>query len=121
MSTNISVSNIAWNSSNDERIADFLQRNRIKNIDIALGKYFKDVSAVGKEDLRKIKKIWNSFGISLFGMLSLLFGTERMNLFGNSEIRSDMLSHLKKWLILLLFWVSNLLHLGHPKTGIVAA
>lgn len=96
MSTNISVSNIAWNSSNDERIAVFLQRNGIKNIDIALGKYFKDVSAVRKEDLRKIKKFWNSFGISLFGMQSLLFGTERMNLFGNSEIRSDMLSHLKK-------------------------
>ena len=43
---NLSISNIAWDKKNDEKVANLLNRYDINLIDIAISKYFKDLEKV---------------------------------------------------------------------------
>ncbi|SDU02084.1 sugar phosphate isomerase/epimerase family protein [Pseudomonas yamanorum] len=90
----LAVSNIAWDVSEDEKIAALLCRNSINAIDIAPGKYFPIPVAALDEDIARVKEWWAERGIEITGMQALLFGTTGLNLFGSVEARERMLAHL---------------------------
>ena len=90
----LSVSNIGWNISDDKKVSSLLKKYKIKNIDIAPTKYFKDPSKTTFKDISKVKEWWNNEGIKIFGMQSLMFGTNGLNLFGNRIVQNKMLNHL---------------------------
>ncbi|WP_357432391.1 hypothetical protein, partial [Micromonospora sp. NPDC049679] len=81
----LAVSNIAWDVSEDEKIAALLCRNSINAIDIAPGKYFPIPVAALDEDIARVKEWWAERGIEITGMQALLFGTTGLNLFGSVE------------------------------------
>lgn len=89
----ISISNIAWDPTDDEAIATLLKTLHVNAIDIAPGKYFKNIQQTTSQEIRKVKTWWHDRGVEIVGMQALLFGTEGLNLFSNSSQR--MLEHLQ--------------------------
>jgi len=90
----LSISNIAWDPSDDADIARLLQRHGIDAIDVAPSKYFPDLARAGDDEIRSVKDWWAQEGIEIRGMQSLLFGTTGLNVFGAPEVQDAMLAHL---------------------------
>ena len=72
----ISISNIAWEKNNDEKVKSLLKKKNIRFIDLAPTKYINDISDFIEKDILKIKDYWNDSGIKIYGMQSLLFGVK---------------------------------------------
>lgn len=96
MKTSLSISNIAWDPSEDELIVSTLSELGIRSIDIAPGKYFPRPSEVSAAEIKKVRDWWRSYGITIVGMQSLLFGTEGLNIFSSPETRRAMVRYLQQ-------------------------
>jgi D-psicose/D-tagatose/L-ribulose 3-epimerase len=90
----LAISNIAWDTSEDEEIANLLKRFGVDAIDIAPGKYFPEPAKATDEEIARVKSWWEVRGIEITGMQALLFGTVGLNVFGSPEVRDAMLHHL---------------------------
>ena len=90
----LAISNIAWDITEDEAVADLLQRYCINAIDIAPGKYFPQPANATLEEMSVVKAWWNKRGIEMTGMQALLFGTTGLNVFGSVESQDALLHHL---------------------------
>ena len=90
----LAISNIAWDTSEDEAIAMLLRRYRIDAIDIAPGKYFPDPAMASDAEIAEVRDRWTERGVEITGMQALLFGTSGLNLFGPPHVRAAMLTHL---------------------------
>lgn len=91
----LSISNIAWDPSEDESIAKLLQHYGIDAIDVAPGKYFPNPPQATEEDISRVRSWWKERGIEITGMQALLFGTTGLNVFGAREVQDAMISHLE--------------------------
>ncbi len=92
----LSISNLAWPKTADVAIAKLLQQHNVKFIDVAPGKYFAAPDCATHTEISEIKNFWQSYGISIYGMQSLLFGTTNLNLFGTVIIQQTMLDYLAR-------------------------
>lgn len=90
----LAISNIAWDTSEDEEVAKLLTRYSVDAIDIAPGKYFPEPARATDEDIAGVKRWWAERGIEVTGMQALLFGTVGLNVFGSPEVQETMLLHL---------------------------
>lgn len=91
----ISISNIAWDVTEDDAVAQLLRQHSVDAIDIAPGKYFAQPQQASREDVAKVRDWWEKRGIQIVGMQALLFGTAGLNMFGSPEVKNEMLAHLK--------------------------
>lgn len=91
----IGISNIAWDVSEDIEIATLLQRYGVDAVDIAPGKYFPEPAKASDDDIARVRAWWADYGIEMTGMQALLFGTSGLNVFGDEQSRSALLSHLE--------------------------
>lgn len=91
----LSISNIAWDITEDEDVASLLSRYGINAIDIAPGKYFPNPLQVTDNDILNVKQWWAVRGIEITGMQALLFGTVGFNVFGSEDAQEAMLNHLE--------------------------
>lgn len=94
MPMRLSVSNIAWDRSEDAAVAALLGRHGIDAIDVAPGKYLDLSVAPDRGAAEEVRAWWGDRGIEIVGMQALLFGTSGLNLFGPVEVRHRMLAHL---------------------------
>lgn len=90
----LAISNIAWETTEDEAIAELLARFAVDAIDIAPGKYFPEPAKATDEEIARVKDWWSQRGIALTGMQALLFGTTGLNVFGSEQSQADLLQHL---------------------------
>lgn len=91
----LSISNIAWEPSEDEEVARLLVAHDFHAVDIAPGKYFPEPGETSVADVLRVKNWWLDHGLQLTGMQSLLFGTTGLNLFGDDTARDRMIQHLR--------------------------
>lgn len=90
----LAISNIAWDTVEDEAVAALLQRFAIDAIDIAPGKYFPVPASATDADIAQVKGWWAERGIEITGMQALLFGTTGLNVFGSAACQAALLKHL---------------------------
>jgi D-psicose/D-tagatose/L-ribulose 3-epimerase len=90
----IGISNIAWDVSEDERIASLLQRYAVDSIDVAPAKYFPEPEVVDAQAIMRVKDWWQVRGIEITGLQALMFGTTGLNVFGARDVQEAMLKHL---------------------------
>ncbi|HEY8097160.1 MAG TPA: sugar phosphate isomerase/epimerase family protein [Methylobacter sp.] len=90
----LAISNIAWDTVEDESIVELLHRFGIDAIDIAPSKYFPDPYKATGENIVRVKNWWSERGIEITGMQALLFGTTGLNVFGPQEVQDAMLQYL---------------------------
>lgn len=111
----LGFSNIAWSTENDDAVGRFLERRGISSIDIALSKYFPDIHQTTSADMQRLIDFWAQYGISIYGIQSLLFGTDGLNLFASDESRQAMIDHLKRVIELSSQLGARRLVFGSPK------
>jgi D-psicose/D-tagatose/L-ribulose 3-epimerase len=90
----LAISNIAWDTSEDDAVADLLRLHCIDAIDVAPGKYFPALAGATDADMARVRRWWSDRGVEITGMQSLLFGTVGLNLFGPPDVQEAMLRHL---------------------------
>jgi sugar phosphate isomerase/epimerase len=90
----LAISNIAWETSEDDTIARLLQRFGIDAIDVAPSKYFSEPANATDQDIVRVKEWWDERGIGITGMQALLFGTTGLNVFGQPKVQDAMLQHM---------------------------
>ena len=91
----IAISNIAWETADDEPVSRLLQCHGVDAIDVAPGKYFPEPAQAAEQEIEQVRRWWSDRGISIAGMQALLFGTSGLNVFGPSEVQAAMLLHLQ--------------------------
>lgn len=94
--TEISISNIAWQTQYDSQVRELLSKYNVSYVDIAPSKYIDTKKPVDRSEVQRVKDVWLSGGIRPLGMQSLLFGTEGLNVFGDTATQDRMLSHLDR-------------------------
>lgn len=90
----LAISNIAWDVSEDEEVAQLARRYDIDAIDVAPGKYFPDPIHAGNDDIARVRAWWAERDIEITGMQALLFGTVGLNVFGPAMVQDAILKHL---------------------------
>ena len=90
----LAISNIAWDTAEDEAMVRLLRRFDVDAIDVAPGKYFSDPAKATEQDIARVKNWWSERGIEITGMQALLFGITGLNVFGSPEAQDAMLQHL---------------------------
>lgn len=90
----IAISNIAWDIAIESQVIELLKCYQISQIDIAPSKYFSDFNKVTESEMSKVRESWNQQGFELVGMQALLFGTQGLNVFGDTVVQREMLEHL---------------------------
>lgn len=90
----LAISNIAWDTAEDEAIVRLLQRLGVDAIDVVPGKYFPEPAKATDEDIVRVRSWWFERGIEITGMQALLYGTTGLNVFGPPEAQDAMLQHL---------------------------
>ncbi|WP_283151023.1 sugar phosphate isomerase/epimerase family protein [Silvimonas soli] len=90
----LAISNIAWDTTEDEGAAALLKKYHVDAIDIAPGKYFPVPGKATAADMHAVKDQWAERGVEITGMQALLFGTTGLNMFGAPDIQQAMLDHL---------------------------
>lgn len=83
----LSISNLAWTRQEDEEVMSILNDFGVQHIDLVMGRYFNKPLEASLDDWLGVKKFWNSKGIQIAGMQSLLFGVPPVSLFGTGEDR----------------------------------
>lgn len=90
----LAISNIAWDTTEDEAIVKLLQHFGVDAIDVAPGKYFPEPAKATDDDICRVRSWWSERGIEITGMQALLFGTTGLNVFGKPEAQKAMAQHL---------------------------
>lgn len=111
----LSISNIAWDTAEDEIISTLLRRFNINAIDVAPGKYFPDPSKATDRGIAIVRNWWSERGVEIIGMQALLFGTAGLNMFGPLDIQAKMLHHLSEVCRVGAVLGAKLLVFGSPK------
>ena len=93
---NLSFSNIAWTSEEDEAIYKLLNSFGIKYIDIAPGRNFNNPLKPLKQELNHLKRSLEEFDLKIGGMQSLVFGRNDLEIFGEKNKRIEFIEYLKK-------------------------
>ena len=89
----LSVSNIAWAPDEEEAAAAVLAAQGIAHVDLAPGRYFADPAAASDPEIAAVRAWWEERGLRIFGLQSLLFGTQGLNLFDDpNDVMLDRLS-----------------------------
>ncbi|ULL19030.1 sugar phosphate isomerase/epimerase [Paenibacillus sp. H1-7] len=91
-----SISNIAWNSVEDEAIINLLPSYGFTGVEIAPTKINEKPLEITKDDAREYKKYWLSKNIEVVAMQSLLYGRPDLTIFGDKKTRKETLEYLIK-------------------------
>jgi sugar phosphate isomerase/epimerase len=91
----ISISNIAWQIHEEEKIRELLLDSGIHHVEIAPGKYFPGIFPYDNNDLQNCKMFWANKGIHIVALQSLLFDHPEMKIFEDTLSRINMLNHLE--------------------------
>jgi D-psicose/D-tagatose/L-ribulose 3-epimerase len=93
----LSISNIAWNTSEDDEISKILNNYKINLIDIAPNKYFHSINTIDDEEITKVKDFWKHRSIQISCLQSILYNTENFNIFNYDEkSKVSLLKYLEK-------------------------
>ena len=90
----LSISNLAWDVSEDQLISELLNGHKVDAIDVAPGKYFLEPKKATDSDIATVRSWWMDRSIEIVGMQALLFGTVGLNIFGSNSVQTQMLDHL---------------------------
>lgn len=111
----IAFFNIAWESNQDEIVATLLSKYKISGVELAASKIWVNPEKVSDKQAQKYRKFWNSQGIEIVALCSLLFPHTELNIFQNNDIRDQTLKYLEKIANLGRVLGAKVLVFGSPK------
>jgi sugar phosphate isomerase/epimerase len=83
----LSISNIAWDPTEDDTVADVLRREGVTAVEIAPTKWRENPVQATAAEIERYRRSWADRGLRISSMQSLLFGRPDLELFGTSRLR----------------------------------
>jgi sugar phosphate isomerase/epimerase len=112
---NLAVSNIAWDPSQDDEIAELLRREGVGGVEIAPTKWRERPLDASSADAVSYRRAWEDRGLPIVSIQSLLFGRPDLQLFGDVGSRADMLDYLRRIIEMSAWLGARSLVFGSPK------
>ncbi len=116
---NLSISNIAWFSNEDDDIYEIMKANGFTGLDIAPARICSDPQNCTVEQGHEYQKIISKYDLKFIGMQSLLFGTNGFNIFGEAKVVEDTLEYLKEMVNYASKLGIKILVFGSPKNRLI--
>jgi sugar phosphate isomerase/epimerase len=113
----LSISNIAWEPSEDKEVFELIKKYEFEGIELAPPKLFKDLSNVSDIEIKNYLEYMKPYGFKFPAMQSLLFGKPELKIFNDS--RNDTLEYLKKIIDLAQKLDVKVLVFGSPKNRFI--
>jgi sugar phosphate isomerase/epimerase len=113
MPIRIAVSNIAWEPSEDDVIADLLRREGVLGVEIAPTKWREKPLEATAAEIASYRRAWAERGLEISSLQALLFGRPDLQLFGPS--RRDLSDYLRRVIELGSALGARALVFGSPK------
>lgn len=112
---NLAVSNIAWDPSQDDEIAELLRREGVGGVEIAPTKWRERPLEAPSADAVLYRRAWEDRGLPIVSIQSLLFGRPDLQLFGDARSRADMLDYLRRVIEMSAWLDARAVVFGSPK------
>lgn len=90
----VAISNLAWQPEEDRAVRDLLVTLGVGGVELAPTKLWADPTAALHAEVEDYRDFWESAGIRVTALQSLLFGRPDLALFGNDNQRAALLDHL---------------------------
>lgn len=110
----LAISNIAWDKSDDIKIAELLIASGFNAIEMAPTKVWDDIEKINEKEVIKIKQFWKNYGIKIVAFQSLLYGKNNFNIFNKNQ-HKEILDYLDKVLIIGRLLGIKVVVFGSPK------
>ncbi|WP_141336624.1 sugar phosphate isomerase/epimerase [Paenibacillus sp. tmac-D7] len=113
----LAVSNIAWDSNENDEIASLLKDNNVTGIEVAPTKICPDLNKLSDEVIRDYLHYWKQREISIIAMQSLLFNQNHLSVFDESS--HQMMVYLEKIIKVASQLSAKALVFGSPKNRLI--
>lgn len=111
----LAISNIAWRSDEDVFIADHLPRWGAQGIELAPTRLWPQPLSATAAQVTEQRRFWESRGLPVVALQSLLFGHPELTLFDSAETRAKTLAYLTGMIHLARDLGAKVLVFGSPK------
>jgi D-psicose/D-tagatose/L-ribulose 3-epimerase len=111
----ISISNIAWDQTEEGAVAQILRERGIQGVEIAPTKIWPVPIETDTISLSKYREFWEDSGIEIVALQALLFGRPDLTLFENETIRKQTFQYLSGIIQLASLLGAKVLVFGSPK------
>ncbi len=111
----IAISNIAWQIEEESYIAGIMQEIGIRGVEIAPTKIWRYPLSATNDEIEFYRNFWQSRGIEIIAMQSLLFGRQDLTIFQDSNKRRETFDYLSGMIELGSKLGASVLVFGSPK------
>jgi len=90
----LALSNIAWDASQDDAVAQILRQYDIHAVEVAPTKYWPAPCEPAPQQIAQQRATWNTAGVEIVAAQSLLFGKPELNFLGEPEMQAETITYL---------------------------
>ena len=90
----LAVSNVAWDTGEDDAIVTIFKRYGVAGVEVAPTKVWTHPTQIPETDVTAYRRWWEERGIQVVALQSLLFGQQGLELFNGPQVRERMFEHL---------------------------
>jgi len=92
----VAVSNIAWDNTDDARVAAALTDLGVQGVEIAPTTHWQDPHLATDEEIVAYRQDWRERGLTISSLQALLYGRSELVLFGSEDARDQTLAYLAR-------------------------
>ncbi len=111
----LSVSNIAWDTEEEQEIFELLQANGVSGVEMAPTKIWPAWEGASPNEASRIRLDYKSKGFEIPALQAILFNKPELQVFGNTEIQSELISHIDNVASLAKGFGAKALVFGSPR------
>ncbi|HZS04868.1 MAG TPA: sugar phosphate isomerase/epimerase family protein [Blastocatellia bacterium] len=115
----LAISNIAWDHSEEDAVADLLVAHGVRGVEIAPTKIWPAPDQVPDDSAREYRQYWASRNIEIVAFQSLLFGRPELEIFKTDEARRRTFDYLSQLVRLAAGLGAGVLVFGSPRNRVV--
>ena len=111
----LAISNLAWDLPHEVAVATIMSGANVGGVELAPTKIWQDPLVATDAEIAEYRKFWESFGIEIISLQSLLFEKPDAELFGSDAARVEMLDYLSAMIRLASKLGARVLVFGSPR------
>jgi len=116
---NVSISNIAWEPSEEDAVAQMLAEYSVRGVEVAPTKVWPALDEATDDGVQDYRHYWEGRGVEVVAFQSLLFGQPELGIFKSGAVREETFAYLSRVIRLASKLGAKVLVFGSPKNRLV--